>query len=77
METAEIIFKPLIKDVMAGYVKVPAGTKVRVRKNRRHRDVIQQRTTYVTTRSVEYFASGKIGVSWKRNGYKASTIVAA
>jgi hypothetical protein len=75
METAQIVFKPLVKDVSAGYVKVPAGTKVRVRKNRRTKDVVQQRTTYVTTRSVEYFASGRIGVSWKRNGYKASTIV--
>lgn len=77
METAQIVYKPLIKDVMNGWVKVPAGTKVRVRKNRRHQDVIQQRTTFITTRSVEYFASGRIGVSWKRNGYKASTIVAA
>ena len=42
METAQIVIKPLVKDVMTGWVKVPAGTKVRVRKNRRHQDVIQQ-----------------------------------
>lgn len=75
MEKAQIIFKPRMNDVTRGWVLVPAGTKVRVRRNNRHKDVIQQRTTLITTRSVEYFASGRVGVSWKRNGYKASTIV--
>lgn len=76
MTKAFSLIQPTATNVSTGYIMIPAGTKIRVRAGEQHADIVQRRSRIVNTRSIEFFASGRKGVSWKRNGYKASTVLA-
>jgi hypothetical protein len=54
---------------------IPAGTKFRHRFGPIHFDGVQQRSRWVTTKSVESFLTGRVGISWKSGGYKKSCVI--
>ncbi len=59
------------KNYVGKEVVIDAGTKVRTQ------GIVekQQMRTVVRVRSQEPTRSGKVRISWKRNGYAASTII--